>query len=53
MAAPGRGVPRPLPAASQPDADLSSDPLRDDFLRDIVVEIDDLVDMDGKDVPCV
>jgi len=34
--------------ASTPDADLSSDPLKDDFLRDVVVEIYDMVDEAGQ-----
>ena len=34
--------------ASNPEADLSSDAMKDDFLRDIVVSIDDLVDEQGK-----
>jgi hypothetical protein len=37
--------------ASNADADLSSDTLKDDFLRDIVVELHDLADEDGKPIP--
>jgi hypothetical protein len=37
--------------ASKPDADLSSDPLRDDFLRDVVIECEDLVDEAGNTLP--
>ena len=33
--------------ASNPDADLSADSLKDAFLRDVVVEIDELVNADG------
>ena len=37
--------------ASNPDADMSSDPMRDDFIRDVVVEMHDLVDDAGKELP--
>jgi hypothetical protein len=37
--------------ASRPDADMSTDPLRDDFLRDVVIECEDLVDEAGQPLP--
>lgn len=37
--------------ASNAEADLSSDALKDDFLRDIVIEIEDLVDEQGSSLP--
>lgn len=37
--------------ASRPDADLSTDPMRDDFLSDVVMECEDLVDENGQPLP--
>lgn len=37
--------------ASNPEADLSADSLKDAFLRDVVVEIDELVDPHGDPLP--
>lgn len=37
--------------ASDPDADMSTPALQDDFLRDIVVEIHELADEGGKPLP--